>query len=541
MKYFVSTKCGCRFPIIDGLIKFDASLSKLPLDCSITWNLFKDGNTKGIFQLESQLGQSISKQVKPKNIEELAAVISIMRPGSMEAVLNNKTLTQHYIDRKNLVSAVEYFHSALEPILKDTYGVMIYQEQALFIAKEIAGFSLQEADELRRAIGKKKADAMAKMESKFIKGAINTKIVNEQEAKEIFGWIKASQRYSFNKSHAVGYAIGSYQSAYTKAHFTPDFFRSYLTYSTGKPKPYEEIRDLVNNAKLFDINVISPDIREKNNDFRLKDRSNIIYGLLNIKNIGQSLIDNAYNELNKFGDISEIDWCTILIHILPNINSRAVRSLISVGALDFLNKQRTEMLYDYTNYMYLTDKEREYITGLEYQEFNSCKDIFTFILKFDTGKGKPISSVKRKEKIRTLFYSLEHPPYALKDTPEWIAGVEEELLGIPITYSHVDSCDTFEANSTCSDFSKGKNDYVIIAAQIDRLKEITIKRGKSKGRKAAFLDISDGSGSLNSVTCWSDVWEKCRNEIIQGNTVMVCGTKDKKTGNLVVKKIWQIS
>ena len=161
--------CGCSFPAHNGdRISFNPDITKLNLDCPATWDLICLGNTKGVFQLESQLGRSLAKQSKPTNIEELSDLIAIMRPGCLEAMVKGKSLTMHYIDRKHMRDPVEYFHDSLRPILQDTYGILVYQEQAILIATEIAGFDLQEADILRKAIGKKKADVMAEVKKSFI-------------------------------------------------------------------------------------------------------------------------------------------------------------------------------------------------------------------------------------------------------------------------------------------------------------------------------------------------------------------------------------
>ena len=168
----------------------------------------------------------MAKKLKPENIEQLSALIAILRPGTLEAIRNGKSVTNHYIDKKNGEESLDYFHPALEPILKSTYGEMIYQEQAMEIAKNIAGFNLQEADMLRKAIGKKKPEEMAKVRNKFMEGCSVLNIVSIDEAEQIFGWIEKSQRYSFNKSHSISYAMNAYLSAYTKAHFPKIFFAS---------------------------------------------------------------------------------------------------------------------------------------------------------------------------------------------------------------------------------------------------------------------------------------------------------------------------
>lgn len=165
-----------------------------------TWQLFAEGKTKGVFQLESNLGKTWAKRVQPKNLEELSALISIIRPGSLNATDDNgKNMSQVFVDRKHGREPVEYLHPSLEEILAPTYGVIVYQEQAMLIAQKLAGFDLKEADVLRKAIGKKKANLMAEVKAKFIDGCKKQGIVSDEIASKIFGQIEKSARYSFNK------------------------------------------------------------------------------------------------------------------------------------------------------------------------------------------------------------------------------------------------------------------------------------------------------------------------------------------------------
>jgi DNA polymerase-3 subunit alpha len=163
------------------------------------WHLYKDGLTKGLFQLESNLGRTWCKKLQPENIEDVAALVALLRPGCLRAKIDGKSMTQRYVDRKQGLEPIEYLHPSLEDILKTTYGVLVYQEQAMLIAVKLAGFNEQEADNLRKAIGKKKADLMVEIRDQFVDGCENVGIVNAETAKEIFSWIEKSSRYLFNK------------------------------------------------------------------------------------------------------------------------------------------------------------------------------------------------------------------------------------------------------------------------------------------------------------------------------------------------------
>ena len=276
--------CGCEVHEGENGLIFNLDITSIPLTCSATWDLICEGNTKGVFQLESQLGRSLAKQTKPRNIEELSDLIAIMRPGCLEAMVKGKSLTMHYIDRKHFREPVEYLHSSLEPILKSTQGILVYQEQAILIATEIAGFDLQEADILRKAIGKKKADVMAKVKKSFLEGASNKGIISKEQAEEIFSWIEKSSRYAFNKSHSVSYAVCSYWSAYQKAHSPEEFFLSYLYYANEKQDPHQEVYELFSEAKLFDIEARTPSLANFNIKFNAKKKK-IYFGIKDIKSL----------------------------------------------------------------------------------------------------------------------------------------------------------------------------------------------------------------------------------------------------------------
>lgn len=194
--------CGCKFDVIEETgdtvrIGLNPDLEELPLTCQRTWDFISAGDTKGVFQLEKQ-GHA-AKKLKPDNIEHLSALIAIIRPGCAESYVDGKSVTQHYMDRKHGREEVTYYHPSLIPALKSTYGLLVYQEQAMQIVKDLAGFNLLEADNLRKAIGKKKPEEMAKVKTMFLEKAKALNIVSEEEAIEIFNRIEKSQRYSFNK------------------------------------------------------------------------------------------------------------------------------------------------------------------------------------------------------------------------------------------------------------------------------------------------------------------------------------------------------
>jgi DNA polymerase-3 subunit alpha len=537
MSEYFAFDCGCKFKILDKSgevpsIDFNPELHDLNLTCEKTWELISSGNTKGCFQLESRLGQMMAKKLKPSNIEELSGLISILRPGCLEAYRDGKSVSNHYIDKKNGLESIDYFHPALEPILKDTYSEMIYQEQAMSISKELAGFDLQEADELRKAIGKKQADKMSKLRSKFIDGCLATRKASKEEAEQIFGWIEKSQRYLFNASHSISYAMNAYLSAYTKAHFPKIFFASYLRFAKDKVDPQQEIKELVRNAVEMDIRISIPDIRLLNEFFILKNKT-IYFGLTDIKGLGSSVFKKLIEICSKI-DLNSCSWLEILLNILLDINSTASKALISSGALDYLKKNRTEMLFEYDIISELTSKEIE-----------KCKDILKnnkTISSIDLLKSllnAPKINIKRKATIENLISGLIKPPYSVIDRIEWLSDSENNLLGASITCFKIDTYDTGMANCNCKTFKTCHiNNNVIIAGEINNINIIKTKKGKNPGQEMAFLSIEDQYGMLDSVIFFPEQLSKYRNYLYDGNILIFAGNRSKTKDGLVVDKCY---
>jgi len=527
--------CGCCFDLLDEQnksLKFDPYIENINLECSRTWDLISDGNTKGIFQLESRLGRSIAKKLKPENIEQLSALISILRPGCLEALRAGKSVTNHYIDKKNGEESLDHFHPALEPILKTTYGEMIYQEQAMEIAKNIAGFNLQEADMLRKAIGKKKPEEMAKIKTKFIEGSSRLNIVNENQAEQIFGWIEKSQRYSFNKSHSISYAINAYLSAYAKAHFPKIFFASYLRFAKDKIDPHEEIKALVQNANEMDVSIKPPDLRIMNEFFLLKN-NDIYFGLTDIKGVGSSVFIKLQDIVQKLGKpIGEMSWLEILFNILLNINSTAAKAIVESGGVSFVSKTRTSMLFEYSVASGLTKKEIGFIVE-NISRYSSLADALDYLLM-----NAKINK-NRKKIVSDSINMLKNPPYSLEDTAEWIADVEDTNLGCSITCSKIDMYDISMTNTTSRDFKNGVNNKnLIMGGEVDFVNITKTKNGKNPGEEMSFVTMSDSTGSVDSIIFFPDVHRKYKSILFSGNVIIVCGSRSRAKDSFIVEKAY---
>lgn len=526
--------CGCKFKVIDNSgdipkIDFSANIEKLNLECHRTWDLISEGNTKGCFQLESRLGQTMAKKLKPENIEQLSGLIAILRPGCLESMRDGKSITNHYIDKKNGLESIDYFHMALEPALKTTYGEMIYQEESMQIAHDIAGFDLQEADMLRKAIGKKKPEEMAKLKKKFLTGSKEKNIVTEGQAEEIFGWIEKSQRYSFNKSHSISYAMNAYLSAYAKAHFSRIFFASYLKFAKDKIDPQQEIKELTRNASEMEIDVRLPDLRNLNKNFFIKDK-NIYFGLTDIKGVGDSVFKKIL-ELTEQKDITSLGYLQTICHILLNINSTAAKALVSSGALDYFKKNRTEILFHYEILSTLTKKELELFQNLILNNPTSnIKQLLSSLLSEKITK-------KRIEPISNSIKSLERPPYSLTDKVEWLSDSENSLLGVAISCSKLDSYDISMTNTNCKEFKTTLlSEKIILAGEVSNVNIIKTKKGKNPGQEMAFVSVEDAYGLLDSIIFFPEQLETYKHHLFQGNVLIFIGNKTKTKDGLVVEK-----
>jgi DNA polymerase-3 subunit alpha len=504
----------------------------IDLECPETWQLISDGNTKGVFQLESRLGQSMAKKLKPQNIEQLSALISILRPGCLEAVRDGKTVSNHYIDKKNGLESIDYFHESIESILSGTYGEMVYQEQAMQICQKIANFNLSEADMLRKAIGKKKPEEMAKIKTLFMEKSKESNIVNEEEAEQIFSWIEKSQRYSFNKSHAISYALNAYVSAYAKAHFTKEFFASYLRFAKDKIDPMREVSELVHNANELSVSVYRPDFRKLNKEFELID--NIIYfGLTNIKGVGESVYKKILDIIESTSiNVESISFNEMLFLILDKINSTASKALILCGALDYYKISRKKMLFLLEIVQNLSAREKDIIVN----NYDLSQDIDQVIANV-----LPKVNKKRHEAVSSLIKAIQHPAYSLDDSYDWIANMEKQYLGVSITCSVVDGRDLEAANADCRTLSKNAVGLktIIVGAAIDNINIVKTKRGKNPGQEMAFIKITDGTGSCD-IVAFPKEFSSHKDLLYQDNTVMFSLEQSSKKDSFFVKKCWQI-
>ncbi|MBI2624229.1 DNA polymerase III subunit alpha [Candidatus Parcubacteria bacterium] len=303
----------------------------IPLDDAATYRLLQEARTTGVFQLESQGMKRYLKELKPTELEDIIAMVSLFRPGPMEFI-------PEFIDRKHGRKKITYWHPALEPILKNTYGIAIYQEQIMEIAKALAGYTPGEADTLRKAIGKKIKDLLLSERTRFVEGCVKNSI-DRKLAERIFDYFEPFARYGFNRSHAACYALIGYWTAYLKAHYPAEFIAALMTADEGD---VERAAFLVAEARDMDLSVLPPDLNESGAHFTVvagAQRPTIRFGLAAVKNVGENVVAAITTERAARGPYRDLTgFIERIAH--RDLNRKSLESLIKSGALDCLGERK---------------------------------------------------------------------------------------------------------------------------------------------------------------------------------------------------------
>lgn len=319
---------------IYAIHKKKIDIENLPLNDRRTYKLLQKGQTIGVFQLESAGFQRYLKQLKPDEFEDIIAMVALYRPGPM-------SLIPEYIARKQGKSKIEYLHPKLKDILKKTYGLPVYQEDLMFIAQKLAGFSMSEADVLRKAIGKKIEKLLLEQKQKLITG-IRENGIKESVARKIWEWILPFARYGFNRSHATAYATIAYQTAYLKTHYPVEFMSALLT---AEKADVERIGFLINECKKMGIEVFAPDINESWRNFSvIPHKKQMRFGLFAIKNVGEGIVNTIVDERKERGPFQSINDFILRINS-KGLNKKSLESLIKAGAFDKF-EERNQLLFN---------------------------------------------------------------------------------------------------------------------------------------------------------------------------------------------------
>ena len=308
-------------------------IQRIDLKDPTTFALLNNCATTAVFQLESRGMKELIKRLQPDEFEEIIALVALFRPGPLQS-----GMVDDFINRKHGRAKVEYLHEAIEPILKPTYGVILYQEQVMQIAQTLAGYTLGGADLLRRAMGKKKPEEMAKQRAIFTEGAV-ARGVNEKIASTIFDLMEKFAGYGFNKSHSAAYALVSYQTAWLKSHFPSHFMAAVLSADMAHT---DKIVNMIEECRQFNIKVIPPDILQSSNYFTVNEQDEIVYGLGAIKGVGEAAIENIIEQrlLGPYRNL--FDFCARID--TRKVNKRVLAALIKSGTFDSFGHSREIMM-----------------------------------------------------------------------------------------------------------------------------------------------------------------------------------------------------
>ena len=483
--------------VIDNAVKHvrvgkkpDFDISLLRDDDEESYKLLQSGNTTGVFQLESSGMKELLVKLKPSCFEDIIAVCALYRPGPL-----GSGMVDDFIERKHGRKKTVYDLPQLEPILKDTYGVIVYQEQVMQISRSLAGYSLGGADLLRRAMGKKDAEQMAKERDKFLEGADVLKLDLKKSA-AIFDLMAKFAEYGFNKSHSAAYALVAYQTAYLKAHYPVEFMAALLTEDMGNT---DKVIKSIGDCREMGIEVLPPDINESNRSFRVLEKA-MRFGLGAVKNVGEGAIEAIIEArgTDPFKDL--FDFCERVD--LRRVNKRVIEALIKCGAFDSTGGLRSQLM---------AVLEEAAATGQRVREERESAQASLF------GVGE-------------LVRGGNGGANRLPEIPEWDEkyrlASEKEAIGFFITGHPLDryvaDMKRFSNADSYSILEMKEKSEVKICGVSTALKEIMTK----KGDRMAFISLEDLTGCVE-VVVFSDVYAKCSEWLKSDDPIHVTGTVEQ--------------
>ena len=485
--------------VIDHAVKIikrnkevDVDIDNIPLDDKKTFELFCNAESTGVFQLESSGMKDLLKKMQPAKFEDIISLIALYRPGPI-----NSGMLDDFVRRKHGEVKVVYDHPLLEPILKETYGVIVYQEQVMRITNTLAGFSLAQADNLRRAMGKKIAEIMTKLRDDFIEGAKKNK-VSVEVAGKIYDMIEMFAEYGFNKSHSAAYAMISYRTAYLKSNYPEEYMTALLACEDKTDK----IPIYIDESMKMGIKILPPDVNESYSNFTLVGM-NIRFGLSAVKNVGESAVRSIIQARKKVGRFESIYSFTENVETRA-VNRKVIESLIKCGAFDTTGLHRSQLMSILDNALDVAgsiQKDRD-------------RGQMSFFGEFDV-----------EESFRKTFQDVP-------DIGEWeenqLLANEKELLGFYVTKHPLSSCQrALNTYSTCSIKrlpSRRDGEEVLIGGMITKIRNTVTK---AKGEKMAIVGFEDLTGSCD-ILVFPRTYEKVSDKLINDTIVFMKGSVDIK-------------
>ena len=467
----------------------DVDMETVPLDDVDTYKMLADGKTSAVFQFESAGMKDVHKQIRPDRFEDLIAIVSLYRPGPMDNIPT-------FIKRKHGEEEIQYLHPKLEPILKETYGIMVYQEQVMMIARELGGYTMGGADKLRKVMGKKMRDEIPKQRIMFTEGAVKNGI-DEEVAKSIFDQMEKFASYGFNKSHAAAYSLVSYHTAYLKAHYPVEFMCAVMDLDITNT---DKLAGFKAECKALGIEVLKPDVNESLAKFSVQE-GKLRYALGAIKGVGEAnmnAIVEAREKGGKFKDISDF----INRVDAKQLNRKQLEQLIKAGAFDSIEKKRGKLFANIDLILKNISSATEMKTSAQSSLFGA-EEYSSKVKLFDAPDWPDLEKL-RLEAGAVGFYLSAHPldVYA-ESMPK---------LGVK-------SCQEVMANIKVGDSIKAN-----VAGCVENFQ----KRISKNGNKYAFVGLSDTTGTIEGML-FSDGLAKYEDIITSGAPLLIKVTINKQS------------
>ncbi|HEY0372561.1 MAG TPA: DNA polymerase III subunit alpha [Thermoanaerobaculia bacterium] len=472
---------------VDGVT---IDLENIPLDDPEVYRLFQEGRTKGVFQFESGGMVDLLRKSKPTQFEDLAALNALYRPGALDA-----GMVDEYVKRKNGTSKAKYLVPVMKDVLEETYGVIVYQEQVMQIAQQVAGYSLGQADLLRKAMGKKDAEVMAQERGGFVIGAVNAGY-EKKKANEIFDYIEPFARYGFNKSHSVAYALVAYQTAWLKVHYPRHFMAALMSSEMDRT---EQVVKFIGEAKQMGIEVLPPDVNESNMYFTVVG-SNIRFGLGAVKGVGEGAVESVLLARQRIGRYTSLlGFCEEVD--LRACNKKVLEALIKSGSFDFIGISR-KALFDQLD---ATADSAQRTKDEKEKGQNSLFGLWSAAATPSLSKAAaspqhskewPEDERLRYEKETLGFYITGHPLNKFNEELKLFANASTDTL-----YKHVD-------------------ETVNIGGIVSQMKKSKIKKGPNEGKLMAKFFLDDQAGTVE-VVVFSDLYSKYMKWLDNGVAVLV--------------------
>ena len=489
-----------RFIEVNRGIKIDFSL--ISFEDEKTYKLLSSGETTGIFQLESAGMRRYIKELKPTTIFDLQAMVALYRPGPMANI-------PEFIKRKNNPKLIKYPDPRLEDVLKESYGIITFQDDMLLTAIKVAGYSWLTADKLRKAVGKKIPAEMKKEHDNFVSGCVANKMTKEK-AENLWILFEPFAGYGFGKAHAACYATIAFRTAYLKAHFPAEFMTALLTAEsrgTTGPVKNEKISQAVAECKRLNVEVLPPDINKSDSEFAIEDTTKIRFGLSAIKNVGEAAIRNILENREKGLFKTFEDFCQRVD--LSTINKKTVESLIKAGAMDSFGK-RAKLLMDYPEIVDKATKKKKEGSSGQGSLFGDDDPVNTPPFSMTSQDIEEFSQNEKLafEKEFLGFYLTAHPQM-------------DNLLQLKTQITH--EIDALE--------EEGKEGSVIVGGIIETIRRIFTKKS---GKEMAFITIGNENGTLVECVVFPRVFDMYKSILTKENVVLITGKIDSKNDKPVI-------